>query len=66
LDKGYRVKPLKITREKVIFKDCHGEGNPTFQHKNKIMKKITISKGEGKEVTTFNPNSFTSNNSWLS
>jgi hypothetical protein len=44
LDKGYRIKPLKITRERAIFKDCRGKNSTTFQHKIKEVKQ------KGKEI----------------
>ncbi len=61
LGKRCQVKHSKITREKVVFNDCHGEGIPTFQHnfKNynnnkKIKKNSTIHLGN-KKVVTFPP-----------
>jgi hypothetical protein len=38
LDKGYKIKLFKISKEKEIFKDCHGEGSIVFQHKIKKIK----------------------------
>jgi hypothetical protein len=38
LDKGYRIKSSNITRERAIFKDCHGKNSTTFQHKIQEIK----------------------------
>jgi hypothetical protein len=37
MDKSYWIKCSKMTRERAIFMDCHGEGNFALQH---IIKKV--------------------------
>jgi hypothetical protein len=53
------VKLLKIKRERVLFKDCHGEGNNTSNtnsrryNKNENKLEFPTIVGEGRKINTF-------------
>jgi hypothetical protein len=57
------VKLSKITRDMVVFKNCHFEGILAFQHKlrrhskNKIKLEFLAVHGKGRKVATFQPKS---------